>query len=172
MSELRDIYDKNRMKTGKIKKREDKLLNDEFFMASYVCWFNMNSEMLIQKRQSDKKSWPSVWDFSVGGCSIAGETSQQTAEREMMEEIGYKRCFKDDKPNFSVNVSNGFFDFYLIKENININCLNFQYKEIEQIKWASEDEIIELLGKKEFVPHEINIIEQCFRVKIDLNADK
>lgn len=103
MSELRDIYDKNRIKTGKIKKREDKLLDDEFYMASYVCLFNMNSEMLIQKRQSFKKSWPNVWDFSVGGCSIAGETSQQTAEREMMEEIGYCKSFIDMKPNFSIN---------------------------------------------------------------------
>ena len=82
MLELRDIYDKNRIKTGKIKKRGDKLLEDEFYLASYVCLFNLNGEMLIQKRQASKRNWPNVWDFSVGGCSIAGETSQQTAERE------------------------------------------------------------------------------------------
>jgi isopentenyldiphosphate isomerase len=51
MSELRDVYDKNRIKTGKIKKREEKLLENEYYMASYVCLFNMNGEMLIQKRQ-------------------------------------------------------------------------------------------------------------------------
>lgn len=172
MSELRDIYDKNRMKTGKIKKREDTLLEDEFYIASYVCLFNVNGEMLIQKRHSDKKWCPNIWDFSVGGCSIAGETSQQTAEREMMEEIGHKRNLADAKPNFSVSIAHGFFDFYLLNENIKIDCLNLQYNEVEQVKWASEDEVFELLDKKEFVPHEINLIEQCFRVKLADNADK
>ena len=165
MSELRDIYDKNRIKTGRIKSREDKLLDGEFFMASYVCIFNSIGEMLIQKRQSNKKSWPNVWDFSVGGCAIAGESSQQTAEREMMEEIGHNRSFTDVEPNFSINVSNGFFDFYIIDENINIEYLNLAFKEIEQVKWASKDEIFELLDKNEFIPYEKNLIEQCFRFK-------
>jgi isopentenyldiphosphate isomerase len=172
MSELRDVYDKNRIKTGKIKKREEKLLENEYYMASYVCLFTMNGEMLIQKRQFDKKSWPNMWDFSVGGCSIAGETSQQTAEREMMEEIGYKGDFTDIKPDFSINVSNGFFDFYLINVNIDIDRLNLQYKEIEQVKWSSKDEIFELLDKKEFVPHEVDIIKKCFQINLVINVVK
>jgi isopentenyldiphosphate isomerase len=165
MSELRDVYDKNRIKTGSIKKREDKLLEGEFYMASYVCLFNINGEMLIQRRSPHKKGWPNVWDFSVGGCAIAGETSQQTAEREMMEEIGYKRDLTDIKPNFSFNVSNGFFDVYLIDKNINIECLTLQYKEIEQVKWASKDEILELLDNRQFIPHKKSLIEKCFELK-------
>lgn len=172
MLELRDIYDKNRIKTGKIKKREDKLLEDEFYMASYVCLFNLNGDMLIQKRQARKRNWPNVWDFSVGGCSIAGETSQQTAEREMMEEIGYHKNLTDAKPNFTVNVAKGFFDFYLINENINIDCLNLQYNEIEKVKWASKEEILELIDKKEFMPHEKNIIEQCFKFYTVFNDNR
>lgn len=165
MSELRDIYDKNRTRTGRIKRREDKLLDSEFFMAAYVCLFSKTGEMLIQKRQSNKKSWPNVWDFSVGGCALTGETSQQTAEREMIEEIGYNRSFAGAKPDFSININNGFFDFYIINENINIECLKLQYKEIEQVKWTTKDEIFDLLDKNEFIPYEKNIIEQCFRLK-------
>lgn len=172
MSELRDIYDANRVKTGLIKKREDKLLEDEFYIASYVCLLNMNGEMLIQKRQANKKSWPNVWDFSVGGCSIAGETSQQTAEREMMDKIGYYRSFTGTKPDFSTNVSNGFFDFYLIYENISIESLKLQYKEIEQVKWASMEEVFALLNNKEFMPHEIDLIKRCFHTNYTMNDNK
>ncbi|MDF2543753.1 MAG: hydrolase [Herbinix sp.] len=165
MSEVRDIYDKNRIKTGIIKKREDILLEGEFYMASYVCLFNKNGEMLIQKRSPHKKGWPNVWDFSVGGCSVAGETSQQTAEREMNEEIGYKRNLANIQPNFSSNVMKGFFDFYLIDESINIECLTLQSIEIEQVKWASKDEIHELLDKRQFMPHDKSLIEKCFELK-------
>lgn len=165
MSELRDIYDKNRLKTGRIKERGDKLLEGEFYLASYVCLFNKNGEMLIQKRSSQKKGWPNVWDFSVGGGAVAGETSKETAEREMMEEIGHKRNLTNIKPSFSFSVSNGFFDLYLIEENINIECLTLQYKEIEQVKWASKDEIFELLDKGHFMPHEKSLIEKCFELK-------
>jgi isopentenyldiphosphate isomerase len=163
MSELRDIYDNNRTKTGRIKSRDEKLLDGEFFMAAYVCIFNKIGEMLIQKRQSKKKSWPNVWDFSVGGCAIVGESSQQTAEREMMEELGHSRSFTNIEPKFTINVSNGFYEFNIVNENINFEDLNLAMKEIEQVKWASKDEIFELLDKNEFIPYEKSLIEQCFR---------
>ncbi len=110
--------------------------------------------------------------FSVVGYSIAGETSQQTAEREMMEEIGFHKSLTNAKPNLTVNVANGFFDFYLINENINIDCLKLQYNELEKIKWASKEEILELIDKKEFMPHEKNIIEQCFIFCTALNDNR
>ena len=90
----------------------------------------------------------------------------------MVEEIGYHKNLTDAKPNFTVNVAKGFFDFYLINENININSLKLQYNEIEKVKWAPKEEILELIDKKEFMPHEKNIIEQCFEFCNALNDNK
>ena len=46
--------------------------------------------MLIQHRQPFKSGWSDLWDITVGGSAVSGDTSQTAAEREVLEEIGYK----------------------------------------------------------------------------------
>src|SRR5690606_20150891 len=88
--ELWDVYDKNRNLTGRTMKRGSTFKEGDYHLIIHVCIFNSKNEMLIQQRQPWKKGWPNMWDITVGGSALSGETSTGAAERETFEEIGYK----------------------------------------------------------------------------------
>ena len=86
--ELWDLYTKEREKTGKTMMRGEAVPDGYYRFVVHICIFNDNGEMLIQKRQPFKSGWSGLWDVSVGGSAIAGDTSSQAAARELREELG------------------------------------------------------------------------------------
>ena len=46
-----------------------------------------DGKMLIQRRQPFKRSWSGMWDLTVGGSSVSGDTSLSAAIRETSEEL-------------------------------------------------------------------------------------
>lgn len=163
--ELWDIYDINRIKTGKTIERGEALSDGEYHLVVHACIFNSKDEMLIQQRQPFKEKWPDMWDITVAGCAISGDSSQSTAERELLEEIGYKTNLRNVRPHFSITFDVGFDDYYLIEDDIKIEKLNLQYEEVNQVKWASKDEIILMIDKGSFIPYYKSLIEMCFDMR-------
>lgn len=149
--ELWDIYDKNRNLTGRIMERGSKFGKDDFHLVIHVCIFNSKNQILIQQRQPWKNKWPNMWDITVGGCALSGETSVEAAERETLEEIGYKIDLSRERPFFTINFETGFDDHYLIQREIDINDLTLQYEEVQRVKWAGKDEILQLVKEGRFI---------------------
>jgi 16S rRNA (adenine1518-N6/adenine1519-N6)-dimethyltransferase len=56
--------------------------------AVHLFIFNRGGELLLQKRSRWKDRHPHLWDSSAAGHVSAGEEYDQTAERELREEIG------------------------------------------------------------------------------------
>ena len=151
--ELWDIYDKNRKLTGRTMERGSKFGKEDFHLVIHVCIFNSKNEMLIQQRQPWKKGWPNMWDITVGGSALSGETSIEAAERETFEEIGYKIDLSCERPFFTINFEVGFDDYYLVEREIDIKDLTLQYEEVQSVKWASKDEILQLVKEGKFIDY-------------------
>lgn len=149
--ELWDVYDKNRNLTGRTMERDSTFREGEYHLVIHVCIFNSKNEMLIQQRQPWKKGWPNMWDITVGGSALSGETSIEAAERETFEEIGYKLDLSNERPFFTINFEVGFDDYYLIEREIDIEALVLQYEEVQKVKWASKDEIMQLVKEGNFI---------------------
>lgn len=163
--EIFDLYDMERTKLNATIERKKKLPESAYRMVVHVCIFNSQNEMLIQQRQSDKGQWPNMWDISVGGCVMAGENSRQAAEREVFEEIGYKVNLQHTRPHFTINFETGFDDIFLMQADLELSSLTKQEEEVQDIKWASKDEILQLLEKKQFIPYYKSFIEFVFETK-------
>src|SRR5579859_7683930 len=58
--------------------------------AVHVLVFNSRGEIFLQKRSMLKDRQPGVWDSSCSGHVDSGETYDETAVRELQEEIGLK----------------------------------------------------------------------------------
>jgi Isopentenyldiphosphate isomerase len=163
--EFSDVYDASRMKTGKIIARGEKDAEDEYEMIVNVCIFNSKNEMLIQKRHSSKTQWSNMWDFTVGGGVMAGETSQSGGERECMEEIGCEIDLSGVRPHLTVAIGRGFEDIFLIERNLDIETLKLQREEVQAVKWATEQEILSMADSGEFMAYYKELISLLFRMR-------
>ena len=162
--ELWDIYDINRIKTGRtVVRGKNEILNEgEFRIVVFIAVFNSEGQMLIQQRQPFKEGWPGFWDITAGGSAVSGDTSRQAAIRELFEEVGITADFSDCLPCFTINVSNAFCDFYLHREDVDINSLQLGYDEVAQVKWATKQEIYDMMESGIFAPLQNGIIELYF----------
>lgn len=160
--ELFDVYDKERKIIYTGREKGSVLAKGEYKLVVHVCIFNSKGEMLIQQRKADKKSWPNCWDFSVGGHVISGETSAQAAERETFEELGIKLNLINERPHLTINFENGFDDIYVVNYDIDINDVNIQEEEVQNVKWASKQEVLELLDNGGFIPYHKGFADYLF----------
>ena len=149
--ELWDVYDKNRNLTGRTMERGSTFREGDYHLVIHVCIFNSKNEMLIQQRQPWKKGWPNMWDITVGGSALSGETSSEAAERETFEEIGYRIDLSNERPFFTINFERGFDDYYLVEREIDIDSLTLQYEEVQKIRWATKDDILQLIKEGKFI---------------------
>ena len=163
--EIWDLYTKDRIKTEETMVRGEKITKGFYRLVVHVCIFNSRGEMLIQQRQPFKSSWSNMWDITVGGSAISGDTSQSAAEREVYEEIGYKLSLDGIRPALTINFEDGFDDMYLIKKDIEISDLYLQYEEVKAVKWASKEEILKLIDEEIFIPYNKSLIELLFFMK-------
>ncbi|MFQ3544456.1 NUDIX domain-containing protein [Halobacillus rhizosphaerae] len=165
-----DIYDKDRNLTGKQMYRGDPFEQGAYHVVIHVCFFNQKGEMLIQQRQPDKEDWKNMWDITVGGSAIAGETSQQAAEREVKEELGYTLNLRNCRPSLTANFENGFDDYYLMESDVKISNLPLPTEEVKQVRWSSKDDIVQMISEGIFIPYHASLIELLFDMRKNMGA--
>lgn len=152
-AELWDVYDRDRIKTGELHKRGEKLPKGQYHMVVHVCIFNSRNQLLIQQRQPFKEGWNNMWDLTVGGSAVAGDSSQQAAEREVLEELGLKIDLSHVRPDFTVNFPEGFDDYYLIHMDVDISRLVLQETEVQRVRWADKEEVLKMQAEGTFIPY-------------------
>ena len=166
MSEQWDIYDVNRQRTGRIIERPAAWGQETYHLIIHVAIFDPEHRMLIQRRAPRKHAWPDLWDVSAGGSALAGEESWQAAERETFEELGIRLQLKNVRPHFSINYTRGFDDFYTAERaDPDLSSLKLQESEVAEVKWASLDEVRQMLREGTFVPYFPGLIELLWQVR-------
>lgn len=163
--ELWDLYTENREKTGKTMVRGEKQPCEYYRLIVHICIFNSKGMMLIQQRQPFKDSWSGMWDLTVGGSVVAGETTQMAARRELKEEIGVDHSFDSVAPNITLISEKVIGDTFILKSDVDINNLSLQYEEVKAVKWATLDEILQMIKNGEFIPYHESFIELLFYLK-------
>ncbi|MFA9558130.1 NUDIX domain-containing protein [Evansella sp. AB-rgal1] len=170
--EIWNIYDKDRNVTGRTMRRGESFEEGDYHLVVHVCIFNNEGHMLIQQRQPFKEGWPDMWNITVGGSAVSGDTSQKAAEREVLEEIGYNIDLQGIRPSFTVNFEVGFDDYYLVEEDLDISDLTLQPEEVKQVKWAKKEEILSMIDQGEFISYHKSLIELLFNMRKYMGARK
>lgn len=161
--ELWDVYDMNRQKTGQTAVRGEGLPEGGYHLVVHVCILGSDGRMLIQQRQPFKHGFSGLWDVSCGGSALAGENSPQAAMREASEEIGVELSLEGVRPHYSVSFDEGFDDWFVVKSDPDISALKLQYEEVRAVRWATEQEIFEMMDRGEFIPYFKGFISTIFR---------
>ena len=163
--ELWDLYDRDRTPTGEVHQRGKPVPADRYHLVVHVVIFNSRGEMLIQQRQPFKEGWPNLWDVTVGGSAVAGDTSRTAAQRETMEEIGLAIDLTDELPKMTLPFDCGFDDIYTLTMDVDLSTLTLQESEVQAVKWATEAEILTLMDAGQFLPYHKSLIQLLFAMK-------
>ena len=164
--EVLDLYTADREKTGKTMVRGEETPAGYYRLVVHVCIFNEKGQLLIQQRQPFKEGWPNKWGISVGGSAVAGDTSQMAAARETREELGLELDLSNVRPIFTVHWENGFDDYYVLTQDVDLDTLHLQEEEVQAVRWADMEEIMKLIDDDEFVPYEKSLIGLLFHFRV------
>lgn len=159
--ELFDLYDRNRIKTGKTMVRGTKPPQNNYRMVVHLAILNKN-KMLIQRRVLSSKSWAGLWDITCGGSAIAGEASCEAIHRELKEELGLDMNFDKILPFSTTYFPEGFDDLYVVEKNINLKDVVMQQSEVYDVKWATKKEIKNMIKNGEFIPYHLSLFDYIF----------
>lgn len=88
MDELIDILNNDGTATGESCLKSIAHQKGYYHATVHVWLYTKNYQLLLQKRGANKKTYPNRWDVSVAGHVHAGESIEEAALREVLEEIG------------------------------------------------------------------------------------
>ncbi len=166
--ELIDILDSTGNPTGKVKLKSKAHQLGLYHASVHIWFFTDDGKILFQKRAKKKDSFPDLWDISVAGHIAAGESPQNSAIREIKEEIGISvlrhelefigtyLAKKIPKPGF---FDNEFHYIYLSKLNVHIKKLSLQKEEVADVAFFDINQLENILHNplmnKTYVPHDL-----------------
>ena len=148
--EIWDIYDSNRNLTGRTHRRIDPLPDGDYHLVAVVCIQNSKGEFLLTKR-APNKGYPYKWEFQ-GGAAVAGDDSITTAIKEAREEAGLILNPENGELVLTRKSHDTFFDVWLFRQNCNIEDVVLQEGETIDAKYATADEIRNMIQNQAFTP--------------------
>ena len=88
--EIWDLYDEQGNRTGETweRSRAREIPEGKYHIVCDVLIRHRDGEFLLTLRDPRKDPYPDCWEASAGGSALAGETPEEAARREMLEETG------------------------------------------------------------------------------------
>ena len=155
--EKRDLYDENKKLTGNTIFKGETVPKGRYYITVVVWIQNDEGDFLIQKRVLKKDG---KWS-TTGGHPVSGETSKQGIFTEIREELGLDLSDKEIILFKTIKTEDDFVDLYYLRANVDINNVVMQREEVEDVKWASIEEINKLIEAKKFSDSHAEFFEYC-----------
>lgn len=155
--EKRDLYDENKKLTGETIFKGEKVPKGRYYITVVIWLHNDEGNFLIQKRVLKKDG---KWS-TTGGHPVSGETSKQGIFTEIKEELGLDLTDKEIILFKTIKTEDDFVDLYYLKADVDINNVVMKKEEVEDVKWASIEEIKKLIKDKRFSDSHAEFFEYC-----------
>lgn len=176
MDEWVDIVDKFGKLTGKVCLKSEAHKQGYWHPCINIWLYNLQGEVLIQKRVADKDTFPNLWDVSVAGHIGAGEIPIEAAQRELSEELGVEipiekfeeiGSYLSEHTHLNDVIDREFHYVYIAELVVPIDTLILQAEEVADIElvpftvltntWLNEEK------NKEYVPYSAAYCEMVFQ---------
>lgn len=163
MTELLDVLDENGNKTGEVETKEEIYKKGLWHRSVHIWIMNDNQELLVQKRNPFKKTYPNLWAVSSAGHVLAGEDSVESGLRELKEELDIDAKKEELEFMFTIkrvqpyhdSYMHVFDDVYLLHKNIDVEKTKLQVEELTDIKYVYYEYLENIFreGDKDYVPY-------------------
>lgn len=120
--------------------------------ATSIAVFGTDGRLLIHRRSTTKDIWPGRWDLAAGGVVSSGESTLESARRELFEELGV--------PEGAVHlVELGHQRYTDDATDVFTTCFQCVYDgpfefvdgEVAEVRWVTRPELDVLLAAEPFV---------------------
>ena len=143
-----DLYDAERKPLGCIHARGEKFREGEYYICCEIWVINKEGSFLTTKRHPNKTAG-NKWEF-IGGGTLEGETTLDSAVRELFEETGIAIEERELKLLTTDARKNYFLDIYLVRKDVDIKEVILQPDETTDAKWSSDEDIKAMIASGEF----------------------
>ena len=161
--ELLDVLNEDGTPTGRSLPISEIYENSYWHRSVHIWIINDKGELLVQKRNPEKKTFPNMWAISVAGHVRMRETSVGAAKRELAEEVNLPVNDEDLELLFTIRrqqpYKNGELrvidDVYLVHANIDVDKTKLQVEELTDIKYIYYEYLETILLQKDptYVPY-------------------
>lgn len=159
--EFFDILNKDGSNSGQVALKGELMSNGQYYLGVHAYLYNSKGDFLLQKRSETKDFLPGGWDIHMGHV-VAGETSETAITRELREELGIKIENVTFIKRITWEKHNHFIDIYAACKDINICDLTLQKSEVEDVKYISRNEMINLIRSMDYRPKEYRTIMENY----------
>lgn len=157
--EIRDLYDENKNLTGETIEKGKEIPKGRYYITVAVWIQNSKNEFLLQLTVPSKYH---RWS-TTGGHPTTGESSLDGIVTEIKEELGIVVDRNKLELFKTIKTEDDFVDLYYLNMDIDINNIVVQEEEVEEVKWASVEEIREMINKDVFLPPHIEFFDECLK---------
>jgi 8-oxo-dGTP pyrophosphatase MutT (NUDIX family) len=138
MTELWDLYNEERKKTGTIL-RGTPIPKGQYHLVISAWIVNSKGQYLLSQRHPNK-AYPYFWECT-GGSVLAGEDSLNGALREVKEELGITLEAEHGKLIYQSRreKTQDFYDVWLFYADIDTAEITLQETEVVAVQWVNRD---------------------------------
>lgn len=126
--------------------------------ATYILVFNSKGELFIQKRTATKDIYPGYYDIAAGGVVLADESYEDSAQRELFEELGIKPPLVFHFDNYYADNNNKVWG--RIFSCVHDGPMTLQKEEVESGLFLYPDKVLKMSKKEPFCPDGIIILQK------------
>lgn len=162
-----DIYDENKLRTGRILIRhQERLKPGEYIRGVEAIIINSQNQILISQRAPNKEKYALKWECNGGALSV-GEEAEDGLIREIYEELGIKLDINEIVFYKTMKNDYRFKEIFVVRKDVDIKDIRFLDGETIDAKWVDINEFIHMFNLGEMVSN-IDFTEKDFEKCLEL----
>lgn len=161
-TEYRELYGKNKKKTGRKMLKDGIQPKDLKYITCAVIIYNPKTHrFLMQKRTKDKGG---KW-ATTSGHPVFGQTSIEGMQTEIKEEIGLDVDQSSLEFVTTIERKKKYVDIYYLEGEYLLDNITMQKDEVDDVKWMARKEIETLHSTKKFKKTHYNYFSEVIKIK-------
>jgi len=141
--ELMDLLDAEGNPTGRTLRRGRPVPPGLYYNYVQIFVCNEHGQLLVQKRSWKKRTQPGVWAVTCGVVS-AGESSRDTAHRELLEEVGLDIPAEAFRSLGRIRMPRAFLDLWAGYTETPVSQMQLQPEEVSAVRYVSARAFIDI----------------------------